>query len=65
MPEANWNAIGSGELACTVSIGVPTMVSPLRAFGDLPLHADQALYLAKRGGRNCVRSAEFGAAAGL
>jgi len=41
----------------TVSIGVAEAAPPTDSIGDLMKRADQALYQAKREGRNCVRYA--------
>jgi diguanylate cyclase (GGDEF)-like protein len=57
--QANTIAVGPARLSVTVSIGLATVPDP-RVVGDDDLIrlADQALYAAKRAGRNCVRSSD-------
>lgn len=45
----------SALLSCTISIGMATLSSSCDSFKQLLIDADQALYLAKDAGRNCVR----------
>ncbi|ARU32208.1 diguanylate cyclase [Sulfuriferula sp. AH1] len=42
-------------LSCTISIGMATLSPFCSSFKQLLIDADQALYLAKDAGRNCVR----------
>lgn len=44
-----------GEVTITVSIGVATLTEPIATIEDLIHQADNALYVAKQSGRNCVR----------
>jgi diguanylate cyclase (GGDEF)-like protein len=46
--------VTSGKIPATVSIGVATVDSAMTGISDLMKAADQALYQAKRGGRNRV-----------
>ncbi|MEN4013834.1 MAG: diguanylate cyclase [Bellilinea sp.] len=50
--------IGNMQLKVTISLGVAAATPPNfpRTFKDLLRHADQALYAAKNGGRDCVRA---------
>lgn len=45
---------GSGAVNVTVSIGVAALAGPRDTFEEFLKRADQALYAAKRGGRNRV-----------
>ena len=48
---------GKSELKATISAGIAALPENGRAPADLVKAADDALYAAKRGGRNCVRTA--------
>ncbi|MDB5296011.1 MAG: response regulator receiver modulated diguanylate cyclase [Phycisphaerales bacterium] len=48
------------ELRCTISVGLAELTAAVRSPQDLLRKADQALYAAKRLGRNAVRSATAG-----
>lgn len=50
---------GEAHLLLSISIGVATLSTYTRDFPDLVRSADQAMYAAKRGGRNRVVSGEF------
>jgi putative two-component system response regulator len=50
--------ISNVTIAVTISIGIAARMPQLEQFTDLLRTADQALYAAKRSGRNVVRSAE-------
>jgi putative two-component system response regulator len=50
--------INNVTIAVTISIGIATRMPHLEQFTDLLRAADQALYAAKRSGRNVVHSAE-------
>jgi diguanylate cyclase (GGDEF)-like protein len=56
-------AVGARTLAVTASIGVASITQGDRSILDVLRRADEALYLAKADGRNCVRSASWLAAA--
>lgn len=45
----------SALLSCTISIGIATLSPSCTSLKQLLIDADQALYLAKDAGRNCVR----------
>lgn len=49
----------SGELRCTVSVGIAFATSELPSFEEVLRDADRALYRAKSGGRNRVASANL------
>jgi len=55
--EATPFEIDGSKVRVTVSIGVAEAAPPTDSIGDLMKRADQALYQAKREGRNCVRYA--------
>lgn len=46
--------VSDKQIRCTISIGVATYTSDNKSFEDLLNKADQACYLAKENGRNCV-----------
>jgi diguanylate cyclase (GGDEF)-like protein len=48
--------LGAEPLKLTVSIGVAAMSAETDDIDDLLQQADQAVYAAKRAGRNCVRA---------
>jgi diguanylate cyclase (GGDEF)-like protein len=50
-------ALGSGEIHVTISLGVAALPPDGRTGPELLAAADQALYAAKRGGRNRVERA--------
>ncbi len=52
------------EISVTISLGVASYPEPVRSRETLFRSADRALYEAKRGGRNCVRSAPVSASGG-
>jgi diguanylate cyclase (GGDEF)-like protein len=54
--ESDTMATDKGPLKCTVSAGVAFAADDTHNFDDVLRHADNALYLAKRGGRNRVMS---------
>lgn len=54
---------GASSIQCTVSIGHAEVRGPGLDWESLVVGADQALYAAKREGRNCVRSVTLGASA--
>ena len=56
--EANPLEKAGGPLSLTVSIGVAVMSVADQKFEDMLHRADQALYAAKAGGRNCVKLSE-------
>ena len=46
--------VGDEQIGCTISVGVATYTSEDASFEDVLAKADQACYLAKDRGRNCV-----------
>jgi diguanylate cyclase (GGDEF)-like protein len=52
--------VPAGDLSMTMSVGVAVFPRDADDLDTLTLRADEALYAAKRGGRNCVRQYRAG-----